>query len=90
MFKKMLHKITLTCKEATLLMELKDANKSNKLQNIRLSIHLMICKYCRLYIKKSAIIKQIIQQKKEEYLANSAEQENILELKNKINKRLSE
>lgn len=56
MLKKIIHKLVLTCKEATLLMELQDSNAISYWQRKRLLIHVKICKYCRIYRSKKLLI----------------------------------
>lgn len=89
MLEKIIHKIALTCKEATLLMELKDTNAIKPLQKIRLLLHLQICKYCRLYNKKRIFISNYFQKKEQAQNLNTADAQRIDQLKKSINKRLT-
>ena len=56
MFNKIFHKLFLSCKEVTYYMELKENNQLNRFQLFRYNIHLLICKYCKIYQKKREII----------------------------------
>lgn len=45
-----------TCKNATLLIEKKEAYRLTMVENIRLQLHLSICKVCRLYQMQTKLI----------------------------------
>ena len=83
MIKKIIHKLALTCKEATLLMELKDSNTISSFQKLRLTLHLLICKYCTIYKKKRAFMNQLLQRNEKEL--NEVDNVTIDRLKVKIN-----
>jgi NCAIR mutase (PurE)-related protein len=84
---KLFHKLFLSCKEATLYMELKESNQLNLLQNIRLTIHLIICKYCKIYNKQREIISKIFT-KKSIVLDDEVDLNQINQLKTKISDKL--
>ncbi len=87
MIKRIIHKLLLSCQEATLLLELKGANQISVFQNIRLSLHLTICSICRIYKQKSNIINKYFEDKiHDEAIDNQA---TIERLKEKINRSLS-
>ncbi|MCQ9635517.1 hypothetical protein MP477_11165 [Chryseobacterium sp. WG23] len=56
MVKKILHLLFLPCSEATLLMEKRNARAISSKENRKLSMHLMICKWCKMYNKKLALL----------------------------------
>lgn len=60
MFNKIFHKLFLSCKEVTYYMELKENNQLNNLQLFRYNIHLLICKYCKIYQKKRDLIQNYL------------------------------
>lgn len=49
----------LPCSEATLLMEKRNAQSISAKENRKLSMHLMICKFCRMYNEKLAMLDKI-------------------------------
>ncbi|PWW28094.1 hypothetical protein [Chryseobacterium sp. AG844] len=56
MIRRILHKLFLPCSEATLLMEKRNAQSISARENRMLSMHLMICKWCRMYNEKLALL----------------------------------
>jgi len=55
------HKMVFTCEKATFLIEKKASGQSiSILENMRLKGHLALCKWCRAYNKKVAIIDNAI------------------------------
>ncbi|MBV8325540.1 hypothetical protein [Chryseobacterium sp.] len=87
MFKKIIHIIFLPCSEATLLMEKRNAHAISSKENWKLSMHLMICKWCKMYSKKLALLDKIFT---ETFTQKESEIKNIdiQGFKNKINKKL--
>lgn len=63
MLKKFIHILFLPCSEATLLMEKRNANSISPKENWKLSMHLMICKWCKAYEKKLKILDDILKRK---------------------------
>ncbi|SMO90447.1 hypothetical protein SAMN06265171_11166 [Chryseobacterium rhizoplanae] len=59
MIKEILHKLFLPCSEATLLMEKRNAQSISAKENRMLSMHLMICKWCRMYKQKLEILDKV-------------------------------
>ncbi|REC47771.1 hypothetical protein [Chryseobacterium pennipullorum] len=59
MIRKILHTMFLPCSEATLLMEKRNARSITARENRMLSLHLMICKWCRMYNEKLALLDQV-------------------------------
>lgn len=59
MIRKILHILFLPCSEATLLMEKRNAQSISAKENRKLSMHLMICKFCRMYNEKLAMLDKI-------------------------------
>lgn len=56
MFKKLLHLIVLPCSTATYLMEKRIFSSLSHKEKIQLRLHILLCKWCRAYDKKIAII----------------------------------
>lgn len=88
MINKIVHTIALTCKEATLLMELNEDNALNRIQKIRLQLHIQICKICNLYQQKMRIVKRIIQSQHLENTTLKEDTEKIEQLKVKIKEKI--
>ncbi len=61
MKKDLLHTLILTCKEATLLIEKREAGKISFVERIRLKAHLWICDACKIYEKQSKIIEGVLE-----------------------------
>ncbi|RXM53644.1 MULTISPECIES: hypothetical protein [unclassified Chryseobacterium] len=59
MIRRILHILFLPCSEATLLMEKRNAQSISAKENRKLSMHLMICKFCRMYNEKLAMLDKI-------------------------------
>lgn len=59
MLRKILHTLFLPCNEATLLMEKRNGGSISSKENRKLNIHLMICKWCKMYNKKLAILDKV-------------------------------
>lgn len=59
MIRRILHILFLPCSEATLLMEKRNAQSISTKENRKLSMHLMICKFCRMYNEKLAMLDKI-------------------------------
>lgn len=49
----------LPCSEATLLMEKRNAHSISAKENRKLDRHLLICKWCRMYNEKLAVLDKI-------------------------------
>ncbi|WP_345989826.1 hypothetical protein AAEU33_19695 [Chryseobacterium sp. Chry.R1] len=60
MLEKLIHLIFLPCSVATLLMEKKNAGSISPEEDRKLTMHLKICKWCRAYQKKLAILDEIM------------------------------
>ena len=83
MLKKLNHRLFLTCKQATYLMELDEAKTIKPLQKIRLNIHLILCHTCKIYARKKAIISLYFTNKQTK-INDKVNPQQIEELKNKI------
>jgi len=57
-----LKRIIYNCKKATLLIEKKAMSKITVREYIELSIHLIGCRFCRIYKKQSAVINEMVRQ----------------------------
>jgi predicted anti-sigma-YlaC factor YlaD len=55
------HKMFYTCEQATFMIEKKVSTQGiGIMENIRLKIHLSMCKFCRAYNKKVAIMDKVM------------------------------
>ena len=63
MFRKIIHIFFLPCSTATLLMEKRNAKKISSKENWQLSMHVMICKWCKAYQEKVEILDSILKRK---------------------------
>lgn len=61
MYSTIIHKLFLTCQETTLLLEVKNNLPLSFIENIRLKIHLYICKNCETYQQNIKIIDKILE-----------------------------
>ncbi len=77
----------LPCNEATLLMEKRNAQAISPKENWKLSMHLMICKWCKMYNKKLALLDRVFKKNffQKETEINESE---IQDFKNKIIEKL--
>lgn len=85
MLQKLIHKIALSCEQATLLMERKRNNSITPQQKIRLKLHLAICKYCKIYSQKLKFIDQIFTKKT---FTETKNEERIDKLKERIKEKI--
>ncbi len=83
MIKKILHILFLPCSEATLLMEKRNAQSISARENRKLSLHLMICKWCKIYNEKLKVLDAIFEKTFSEKKTEINESE-IQDFKNKI------
>jgi len=83
MITKIIHSLFLSCKKATLFIELNNGNNLNVLQKIRLKTHLKICKYCKSYEEKAQRIDRVLNNE-----LHSVNIKNTNELEEKIKKRI--
>lgn len=63
MLKKLIHTIFLSCSEATLLMEKRNAKNISSKENWKLSVHIKICKWCRTYQEKLGFLDNLLKRK---------------------------
>ena len=59
MKRRILHILFLPCSEATLLMEKRNARSISPKEDRKLSMHLMICKWCKMYNKKLKVLDKV-------------------------------
>lgn len=88
MIRKILHILFLPCNEATLLMEKRNAQSISSKENWKLSMHLMICKWCKMYNKKLILLDTIFKKTFSEKEIEINESE-IQDFKNKITDKLN-
>ncbi|MGO4709614.1 hypothetical protein AB4Y90_10965 [Chryseobacterium sp. 2TAF14] len=88
MFKKIIHIFFLPCSKATLLMEKRNADNISPKENWQLSVHIMICKWCKAYEEKLKILDSILKNKWSKEEKNELNDVEIQEFKNKIFKKL--
>lgn len=60
-----MEKFFINCNEATLICDKTQYNEAGFWERIKLSIHLLTCKYCKVYTKQNAIITKVISYKKD-------------------------
>jgi len=87
MIKKILHILFLPCSEATLLMEKRNAHSISSKENRKLSLHLMICKWCKMYNKKLVLLDSVFKKTFSQKNAEIDEVE-IQDFKNKMIEKL--
>lgn len=83
MIRKILHILFLPCSEATLLMEKRNAHSISAKENRKLSLHLMICKWCKMYNEKLKVLDSIFEKTFSEKKTEINESE-IQDFKNKM------
>ncbi|MDR3022702.1 hypothetical protein [Chryseobacterium sp.] len=83
MIRKILHILFLPCSEATLLMEKRNADTISAKEKRKLNIHLMICKWCRMYKQKLEILDKVLAKTFSEQKTEINESE-IQDFKNKM------
>lgn len=83
MIRKILHILFLPCSEATLLMEKRNAHSISAKENRKLSLHLMICKWCKMYNEKLKVLDSIFEKTFSEKKIEINESE-IQDFKNKM------
>lgn len=83
MIKKILHILFLPCSEATLLMEKRNAHSISPKENRKLSLHIMICKWCKMYNEKLKVLDSIFEKTLSEKKTEINESE-IQDFKNKM------
>ncbi|UYW00958.1 hypothetical protein K5I29_10690 [Flavobacterium agricola] len=88
MIQNILHKLFLSCNQATLRMERDTANQLSTLQKIRLKSHLALCKNCKTYHKKVLIMDAQLQ--KVNLSQNQSTQTELEALKQKVKKSILE
>ncbi len=54
----LIHKILLNCKDATYLVSKKQETKISFVENIQLSLHLLVCKVCLFFSKQTNFLHQ--------------------------------
>jgi hypothetical protein len=60
MVKRLIHILFMPCRQATLLIEKRNADSITSFQKIRLNAHLMICKWCRAYNRKINVMEDLM------------------------------
>lgn len=83
MIRKILHILFLPCSEATLLMEKRNAHSISSKENRKLSLHIMICKWCKMYNEKLKVLDSIFEKTLSEKKTEINESE-IQDFKNKM------
>jgi len=83
MIRKILHILFLPCSEATLLMEKHNADTISAKEKRKLNIHLMICKWCRMYKQKLEVLDKVLAKTFSEQKTEINESE-IQDFKNKM------
>ncbi|PUV21753.1 hypothetical protein [Sphingobacterium athyrii] len=60
MVRRLIHILFMPCRQATLLIEKRNAGSITSFQKIRLSAHLMICKWCNAYNRKINVMEDLM------------------------------
>ncbi len=71
---KLLH---ITCKEATFLIVKSEEHSISLIQNLKLALHLLICRFCRLFLKQNRWLTAALQKLETESSLTPAEKEKI-------------
>lgn len=75
----------LSCKKATELIEKKDLAGLDPIQNLQLSLHLMMCKACKDYEKQSTLLDNMVSLQMKRNTKSAIEQKKeTIELKGRI------
>ncbi|MEE6128605.1 hypothetical protein V2E39_14510 [Chryseobacterium arthrosphaerae] len=88
MIKKILHILFLPCSEATLLMEKRNAGLISAGENRKLSLHIMICKWCKAYNEKLKLLDKLFEKTFSQQKTEINESE-IQDFKNKMIEKLN-
>ncbi|MNU14915.1 hypothetical protein D3C71_30370 [compost metagenome] len=88
MLKKIIHLLFLSCSTATLLMEKRNAKNISTKENWQLSMHVMICKWCKAYEEKLKILDSILKKKWFGEEKNDLNDTDIQEFKDKVFRKL--
>ncbi|MGI9653175.1 hypothetical protein [Chryseobacterium sp. RLHN22] len=88
MLRKLIHILFLPCSEATLLMEKRNAENISSKENWKLSLHLIICKWCRAYKQKLEILDDILKRKLAQENSTEINESEVQYFKEKIIKNL--
>ena len=83
MIRRILHRLFLPCSEATLLMEKRNAQSISTRENRMLNMHIMICKWCRMYNEKLTLLDKVFKKTFSEQETEINESE-IQDFKNKM------
>ena len=87
---KIFHWASLSCKEATFLIEKRLNNKLSILERIQLKGHLAFCKICTIYNKNAQILHKILQNYiKKDFQNNSPNQCEVEKFKNNLKEKIS-
>lgn len=88
MLKKIIHLFFLPCSTATLLMEKRNAKNISPKENRQLSMHVMICKWCKAYEEKLEILDSILKKKWDGEEKNNLNETDIQEFKDRMLKKI--
>jgi len=88
MFRKIIHLFFLPCSTATLLMEKRNAQNISPKENRQLSMHVMICKWCKAYEEKLEFLDSILKKKWDGEEKNNLNETDIQEFKDRMLKKI--
>lgn len=77
-------KLFLKCDEANYVCDKSQYNEASFFEKVKLTIHLIYCKYCREYSSKNAKLTTCVEKSKVECLDNSVKKEMKVNLKKEL------
>ncbi|MCD7851178.1 MAG: hypothetical protein LUH63_16520 [Parabacteroides sp.] len=90
MLKEFIHIFTLSCKQATCLIEKRIHVPLSVTERMRLAIHLSLCQLCRAYNTKAVFLDRLMKRvKKKEMCSCRFEEEEIEQFKVDINEKIN-
>ncbi|PIF44883.1 hypothetical protein CLU96_1879 [Chryseobacterium sp. 52] len=88
MLRKFIHILFLPCSKATMLMEKRNAKAISRKEDWQLSLHIKICKWCRVYEQKLKILDDILKRKLSQKENDEINNSDIQDFKDKVLKKL--
>ena len=91
MLKEFIHIFTLSCKQATCLIEKRIHVPLSVTERIRLAIHFSVCKLCRAYNKKAIFLDRLMKKRTGKDTCNSRfEEEEVKQFKEDVKGKMKE
>lgn len=89
MFKEFIHIFTMSCKQATYLIEKRIHVPLSLFEKMRLSIHLSLCKLCQAYNTKAIFLDSVLKKRhKKEICSCRFEKEEIEQFKEEVKEKI--